>query len=287
MSSPELKNLWDNIEGTRRALGMSEGRAAGVLGMSEQRYRLARFNREDVRGFDLEALADQAEVPRENLYGGRLDFGVIRARRLGDLAHLPERYRIAARSRKRTSINLIRYVELRSGVKAAAHILRSIQVDPEALRNADDAVSANLNVDICQGMQRLGFSPYEMREAGSYSTVLNRTASFVGALEREARSSVEAIQVMIDKFASSRYDENYFYRVTRLTDSMAEVRCSEREEAQEALGLKGFASEWVCFARGGVIAAFPEYIGKPRARVYKRQCIYFDGAPECVYEFHV
>jgi hypothetical protein len=277
------RQLLERIERLREGLGIDPPLWCEILDVSTADYVRILEGTQPLSLLSLEALASYLDLSLDLILAGQLDYAALCARIRGDAAALPERYMQGAFSKRRTSINLLAYVEHAFGWPAVKRVLRRLQVHEAAFANPDELISLRFLEETCALLKEMGVDSQGFREMGSYSVVTNRDGS-LGQLMAQAGSQRDLYSIMIEDASSRFYDTNFTYSLGRLSDEGCVIAARPTAEACDALGTRLPGSPEICLSKQGVFSSAAGYIGIPNLRVTEPRCIH-RGDARC--EYHV
>jgi hypothetical protein len=128
MSTAHNQRLWNNVEAIQQSLALSDHQIAEVLGMSETTFQHNRNRKAFLSVNSVERFSGITHVTLDELYSDEINLESVRFRFTHALNHIPERYSKAAFSKRRTSINVLAYIEFRYGFKVKREILKKFGV---------------------------------------------------------------------------------------------------------------------------------------------------------------
>jgi predicted hydrocarbon binding protein len=279
-STRDLK-LWESLREIQDVLGSTEGELASLLGLSRSSYRRYRASGRSLPVESVFQLTDRLPIGFEKLMTGEIDFEALHEHSNGNLDYLPARYRDGDFSKRRTSVNALYFIENHLGPTAKKNLLKHFQVSAEAFRDPDRTINIHFITDVLNYLQRYGHQKESFVQIGRYSTDTN-LRSHLAEVYAECRTPGEMYDKLINALIAN-YDENFQYRLTKLTSRNAVIRVYQKPETEAALKLKRYGCEPICWMRVGLTAALPRYNGLPEAVVNKTKCV-FNGDECCEME---
>ena len=276
------RNLITRLERIRQGLGIDLALWSELLGISPQSYKEAVATGRPVPLCALEAVTHYLGLSLEILIRGEIDYPALFARFNGHLGTLPERYSTGAFSRKRTSINVLAYVEQMYGWTESQHILRLLQVNEAAFGNPEEWINVNFLADLLALLKKRGATRESLRAMGSFSAVTNRRTR-LGEVMGQAHGVHDLYETMIDR-AAGLYDVNCNYWIESMEADGCVIAAVPNPDVQDAIGSKVIGNREVCEAKEGVFASAPCYIGHAHSAVSEEKCVH-RGDPHCA--FHV
>jgi transcriptional regulator with XRE-family HTH domain len=276
------KELADTLERTRHAISMSLKDWADLLGVRSSDYEEIRKGRQDVSLSALIELAKQLDLSLERLMDGGLDFQAITARHLGERAYIPEKYTIAALSRRWSSVNYLKYVEDFMGWRLRHEALSYLQVPETVFMDPDGLINVRFITDLFNYLNARGVNKNQFYTIGAYSVVTYQDAP-VGKEVRKVRSILELYQKFLEELIPLHLEKNCKYRLLNLTSTSCLIEVIETPGLAEALGMRKLGSEYFCQAKVGLTASLPGYLGLPFAESREVSCAHL-GDSACRFE---
>lgn len=254
---------------------------AAMMGLSSTAYRNHKSRSRSLPVDSVFSLADHIPISFERIMGGGVDLETLHEHAKGNVGHIPARYRIGAFSKRRTSVNALYFIENHLGAASKDEILKHLQVNPAVFKNPDETISIHFVTDVLNYLARYQHRRESFVQIGRYSTDTNRH-SRLAQVYAECRTPSEMYDKLFNALVSN-YDENYDYRLTRLSKIGATLRVYQRKRTEDALNLRVYGSVPICWMRIGINAALPKYKQLPEANVTKTKCI-FEGDDCCEME---
>ena len=282
VSSEAALKLWTTIEKARAAVNVDDTVFSELMGVSRKEYRLRRDVSDPITIDELITLSEFLNVSMEDLVRGNLDYAGLTAYHCGDFTYIPERYTEAAFSKKRTSINILSFLERNVGSDFKRSLLRSLRVHENVFRNPDEKINLRFLMDLTQELVKRHYEDEDFFQMGVYSSVVNRSSE-LGRLMAKQSDGKGVYSLAFDHLIH-RYDENFDYQIISLSDTNVSIRSFPRTMVQDGLKLKRLGTRATCVARDGVAASFIRYIGLPTAKSTKSHCIH-QGDSYCQFNY--
>lgn len=261
------------LESVRRSLGTDVCEYAGVLDVSEDEYNRILQGRGKLSAHSALKLSARANVSFEKLLQGDIDLKVLTQIGQGNLQAMPDRYTKMAKSRKRTSINILEFLERFHGRAARDRVLRNFQVSEGVFESPDEWINVLFLSDMCEYLGRSGYSPEQLYCMGSYSVVTN----FDSELGRQYRRLAANAQDVYRRFEEALirfYDENFWYRLVKSTPHFCLIEAEPNSDVEDELKLRKIGNPAYCVTKAGAFASFTGYLGLPFAKVKEISCIH-------------
>jgi predicted hydrocarbon binding protein len=210
-----------------------------------------------------------------------IDFGLLASRVRGDAGQFPERYVAGAFSRKRTSINILAYLEDFHSWEMRDQILRQFQMSEAALRDPNEWINVRFLSDLCEYLSKHGFSESALVAMGSYSLITNFDSN-LGIEFRKLQSPSEVIENCFGPLVTL-YDRNIDYKIAELHEECAVIEARSNRDVLDALKIREIGNTPYCQVKSGVFSSLVGYLGLPFARVEETSCVH-RGDEYCRYE---
>jgi len=274
-------SIWNTLYQIRSCLNIDHKQFAEALSLSFNQYQKIGSLKQMPSAHSIINLADFLDLSYEKIMTGSIDFKALSRRYSGDSKAIPEKYMKAPRSKKRTSINVLDYLEQTYGWQTRQNALRHFQLSEEAIENPEEWINVLFLMDLCNYLAQLGFSDKELFHMGGFS-VMSNFDSELGQKYQRLESVKEIIQTCFEEFAPIYYDKNVDYKIVKMTKNQAIIKAISNKEAKESLDLKEIGNTNYCKTKTGAFASFPAYIGLPYAHTSEVSCIH-RGDSSCQY----
>ncbi len=279
-SSIQRKNrqLVVMFEKLRLALEYGPDQWREILELTKKEYEKVQGRRQDVPLHSLVTVAERLNLNLESFQSGRIDFPTVAAHHSGNLSYIPEKYLIAAKSRKRTIVNALNYVDTFIGWERRLFVMRDVQIHEPALVNLNENVNLNLARDVYGSLEKAGFGKDVFFSIGAYSVITNHGS----ALQKELSLLDTVLDIYEQTFEKhiTFFEENCKYRIFEANSSVCVVDCYPNPDVSEALRVTKLGSKNICHGKRGIMASTPQYAGLGYAEVEETKCIH-DGNPYC------
>jgi hypothetical protein len=281
LQTDPASKLWQTLEKLRLTLGLEHRAFSELMETSYSQYQRQRLGSRSPSALSIEVLGARLNLSFEAILRDEIDYPAAWAYFSGVSEHLPERYRVAAHSRRRPVMHILHYLSERYGEAIIPRVLRNFQIHPRLVRDLDGRVNVLLITDLCRHLADQGFTESEFFEAGCRSIAVNRGGRIEQVLRAERTLRAVYERLVLD--LTPLFDENHHYRMKSLSDSRALVEIHQKPEVAEALRLRVFGHPQACVARRAIGATAPYYLGLPNARSRELQCVH-RGDKACLYE---
>jgi hypothetical protein len=272
----------EQLERLRITLGMNDKQWAQILDVSADDYADIRRNLKSVSIVALARVADHLQLTLDGIMNNQIDYGIVAARQSGNVHLLPERYQIGARSRQRSSLNLLNATEEFLGWRARAMVMRHLQVTEATFSNPDALINLRFNTDLCEYINKNYSGSHLFYHMGAYSVISNMNSPFAKKMS-EMKSLQELYQYYVEEMVAKHWEQNYNYRLTDMTSTSCRIEGKPNADVAALLGVRYPGSHLVCQTKLGVSASVPGYLGLPFANVREASCVHL-GDSSCVQE---
>jgi hypothetical protein len=209
---------------------------------------------------------------------GPIDYAAVARRYRRSSEFVPERYLKGAFSRRRTSLDVLGYVEEFFGWRARLSIMQHFGMPESFFEDPDKFVSYSFVSDVCQYLGDRGFNLDTFVEMGKFAFMVNRRSVIASTLQA-CRSPKELYDLQINHLMGN-FDFNCNYKTTELTDDHCEFSIHERREVAAEIGVKRLGNPMACAARVGRAAALSGFAGFGMSHAYETMCVH-RGDPYC------
>lgn len=278
-----MKLQTEVLERIRVALDKPVGDWADELGLKEIDYRDGlRENTLSVRGRFLLDLADTLKLSPEAIVSGKIDYRTLEISDPTASDALPEIYAHGAFSRRRTSSQLLDFLEVHYGWRMRSQILKHFGLNERIVAVPDGAISIRFLTDLCCYLIDHGFSEDALFKMGQYSVIANY-ASPLGRKFRESDGPKSLIESTFTEIVNQFFDKNFLYKLIELNDTSCTVEARLNPEASDTSKSGTIGSVLSCKTRGGTFSSLFGYLDLPYAKVTEKTCVH-RGDPRCRYE---
>lgn len=261
--------FWNSVERIRYTAGLSHRELASRLALTSAEYWQMKGTDQTPNFQSTIEFLSEYQLSLESVFEDQIDFHALAQRVSGNKSHIPEQYLVGAKSRKRTAMNILNFIENHFGWQSAAAMLSRFQVDLAAFTNADERINIRFMRDFIKSLRA---RPEQLYLLGASSSSFPSNQSFSG-LVRDCRSEREVFEKIFTGLVPY-FEENYIYRLERITPDEAWVTASPSLEVQDALGGEPLGSALSCAYRNGVVSTFPRFNGFTPAKVTETKCIH-------------
>lgn len=272
------KKFWRNLERVRKTLGWQHYEMADALSLTTPQYASMINRREAPTVSSLYNLSMRLGLDFETLCLGQIDFVALEKHFFGDELYIPERYTIGAFSKRRTSVNVLSYLEEVIAPEIVDDLLRKCQVKRAVFHDHEAAINIHFLSDLARNLEKEGFTDEQLFRMGANTIQVNARTPMALALSK-ADSVREAYEIQVTQYMS-HYDRNFDYQLLELSATHAVLEVAQSAELTEALKLSRIGNPYLCTIRRGVAAAVPGFMDLPLASVRETHCVH-EGDPAC------
>lgn len=282
--SPAKKSnlISEQLERLRMTLEMNDEKWAEILDMSVDDYAEIRGNRKSISIIALARVADHLQLTLDGIMNNRIDYRIVAARQSGNVHLLPERYQVGARSRQRSSLNLLNATEEFLGWRARSMVMRHLQVTEATFANPDALINLRFNTDLCEYINRNYSGSHLFYHMGAYSVISNMNSPFAKIMS-QMKTLPDLYQFYVEEMVVKHWEQNFDYRIANMTATTCRIEGKPNTDVAALLGIQNPGSHLVCQTKLGVTASVPGYLGLPFANVRETSCVHL-GDASCVQE---
>ena len=226
-------------------------------------------------------------VSLEAILENRVDYKTLEAqfkqKGSSDQDGLNEFYTENGHNKKRSVINILNYIEANESIEDKFLILRDFQMKLSDFDNPDEIINNRFIVELLDRLFKRGYSLKEIMAMGEFSYECNKDGVLAESLGRLS-SSRELLEYFFD-VAVKKYDTNYKYCITKLTDEYCEVDLYQNTDVLDAMKTEKLGSPLVSLMKSGVIKTLPKFIGMDDFDVKIGKSIHA-GDDHCSYVIH-
>ena len=273
-----------SLERLRVTLDLSHEKWAEMLGVTKKDYDQICSSKKEPSALTIMNLAEKLGLNFESIIQNKIDYAAVAARMSGNQNYIPEHFMVGALSKRRTSINVLDYVEDFHGWRTKLRLLREFNMSEAAFSNPDELISIQFLMNICEHLIQNGHSPNELYAMGSYSVITNQNSP-IGQKLRSIVDLAEIYEVTFTDLSPNYYDRNFNYRLLNLdwTNGRCSVEAAPSEEGKDALKTHRVGSKYLCMLRAGTFSSLVGYQYLPFSVVDEVSCIH-RGDSACIYE---
>lgn len=273
--------LFNAMERLRCTLDHDHREWAALLRLSYKEYERIWSQRKPLPATALVHVAERLHLSIDQLTRGDIDYNAVAAHYSGDFKHIPEKYLVAATSRKSTALCIIDFTTKTSGWMTGLEALRWLQIHPAALHDETTNVNIRFMTELFGFLRKKRLTDEHIRLIGSDTGVRSQNSA-LGKRLACAKSPSEVYESMIVELIAF-WERNCDYQLIKLTRSNCLIKSSTNQEVAEKLRVRHVGSSNVCLFRMGLLSSAPGYIGLPFANVEEKACVH-RGDPACLFE---
>lgn len=278
ISSEELVAM---IERLRVTLDIGSEAWSDILRVTPKEYGRIKAGLKPLSATSLVYIIDKFNLSAEALFAGKIDYSAAAAHYHGNIEHIPERFMVAATSRRRTALNILDYVEKNAGWQTALLAKRHFQINDAALVNKDGYINIIFMTELLDYFRSKGLNANQLMATGSYNTLMNRETPLGAELSALGTPSAVYETMLVDRI--SYLEKNCDYKILRLNKNSCVLQVKSKRDVADALGLREIGSENAYLYKAGVFSATPSYLGLPFADVKETSCVH-KGGSSCRFE---
>lgn len=252
-----------------------------ILGVRESDYESFLCGGKELPDHALEALCERVKVTPRQLRSGQVDFHEITLLN-SPLREFPERYRVAAFGRRRTTIHAVNFVEKKCGWRVRSELLEGHGIGECLLTDPMGTISIQCLTDICDVLRtRYAYVDGDFFRMGTYAGLARQNPALCTLLDT-CESPAEIYERLFSDLMRF-FEHNCRYLVQNLESKKCVVDVMDRRSIAEALERKNLGSPSICALKAGWMSAAPAYLGLPFATVRELKCVH-RGDAVCRFE---
>ena len=267
------KKLWTTLSDIQTTISVDDGTFSDFLELPVQRFRQLRNTKKAPSVCAIDSIAEKLNLDIEHMLGGNIDFTALSEHFFGNDAYVPDKYLVAAHSRRRTSAQILAYIGRFHGQSSKTALLRRFQIHETAFTDLNKTININFLSDLCATIETMGFSKSEIEKMGAYSFVQNRNTELGHILS--SHKSLRSLHE--DIFASTvgkYFDTNFHYKLIELTDEHCVFESIENRDICDELGMPHIGTKTTCAIKRGTTASLAKYLGHNNSKVQETHCIH-------------
>lgn len=280
-----VSNVIENFEKIRRTLNLSIPTWCEVIGTKESQYKsLVKLpNRLSIES--VMAVSQQYNLNIEQLLNGEIDLLALSHHFSGNHHFIPDRYNVAAFSRKRTVLNNLEYLQEKIDWNARHHLLKKMQISEASLHDEKENINLRFFEDFYTiTKQDFGFTEKDFVAIGQ-RTVSRFLDAPIAQEFRSCRTLLEVYGRLVGDLLNLYEKHNCFYKITKVSGTKITIHVTSNPDVASAFGVKHIGSASVCQFKLGVFGATPLYLHRklPMAATKKLECEHW-GDKACIFE---
>jgi hypothetical protein len=279
------KGTWAKLDDLRSHMSLGHEAMADRLALTPKRYSMLYFNKIEPPICAVEAMLEEFDIDSDVFFFGELDYKTLEAHARGHYSRLPERYTVAAYSKKRTVIPLLSCLEAFQGKPSVERLLSRFQCRPEAFQDPNEPINIRFVSDLCDHLSKTGFEDRLLYQMAKTSSLLSRDAELRKRFA-DCRNPTEVFEKITTQLGHV-FDTNHSYKIDKIIDGGIRLTSRFDKAVMEELKQSSLGNKPCCVLRAGTLSTIPTIIGNETARVKKAECSH-DGSELCAYDitFH-
>lgn len=267
--------IWNTIARIQSVLNLSDADFAELLEVTEKEFWKLRATWASLSSFQCMKLARNLGITFEAFLTGNIDYLALSKQFNGDVDSLPEKYLVAAYSKRRTLKYILKFLTDHFGPDFKSMLLRRFQVSEAALLAEDKPINLRLSTDLLTFILDNIGNPDLVREVGRKSYRGLKDGEF-GKLALAARNVPELFELALghDGLISKFLEKNFVYRIDSMSDDEWRIIAEPvRHEVIEEIGKEHAFARAGCLIREGFMSGLPQYLGLHSLRTRTTKCV--------------
>jgi hypothetical protein len=276
------KRYWHTFERLRVILDESEQEWRDLLMMSKRDYTMFRNGKTTPTIAAASQIAKRTNLTLDHLLSGEIDFNQVSRLLAGQYDSIPERYRVGAFSRRRTSLAVLDYVEVVWSWEHKADILAKFQMHEKAFSDHENTINIRFLSDLCEEVTRRGATSKTLFNMGAHASKVNKSA--MKKHLKDIKTTKKLFEFVLGSgLVSQFYDRNFDYTLESLKDDSCIISLKESDAVKDALKTNIIGNPEMCTFRSGTMYTLPAHVGSQATSVRKLSCRH-QGDESCRYE---
>lgn len=279
-----LPDIWKVIERIALTLDLDDRTLSDMLLLTHQelvKYRETRANLPFIKLFNL---SDRLNLGFDLIVTGKIDFQALAHHFRGDSNFLPEKYKVCALGKRRTSLVMLNFIENHLGWKTRHEILKCFQTNESIFANVDAPISFSFATDLSQHLLNFRMGKNIVARIGIHS-FLKTSPEQVKFELHDCKHVGEIYERMCEEIVAKYFEKNFIYKMIAKNESSCSIIAIPNPELVEALKNQKPGNPATSLVRQGIASAYPGLLGLPMAIVREKESIY-DGSSVIRYEIN-
>ena len=278
--------FWNTISGIQNCLQLSDQDLADGLELTT--HDLSKFKREH-KALGLRQATNFASglgLDISSFFKGNVDYKCLAQRYFGNSSNaIPELYLLNAKSKRRTVLSILNYLEKVYGYSKRSQILKNFQLNEAVFLNPDDPIHLNLTLDIAQHLFEINNNESILYNMGTFS-ILNYKDTIITQDLRDSRTDIESYERMFCDISPRFLEKNYKWEISTADSETIVLKGHPNEELKFQILMEPEKHHLGCIIRSGFIGGMAKLLGNHSKKVYKTQCV-AKGDSCCTYHIQI
>lgn len=264
--------LWENIENIQKILEFSDQRIAEILELDFEYFFLSKRYRCDIGISDITKFANYFGISLNDLLFKNIDAYIVKRKFYNGDVCLPERYNYGKLSKAFSLKTWIDFLTIKFGRSFCENLFLDLGVKVDYFENIDNKININFVSDLVMKLQKMGFNTHDFKVVGRNTYFSTRNTHLGDYLA--THTNQEDLMDDLCTNLSHLWDENFDYKLNKLSTGELVVEISPSEKGRDLLGQNVYGNPFACDYKMGIFETFPKFIGKQKSIIEKKSCIY-------------
>lgn len=280
------QKLWTSIHQIQNALSMNDHELAEALELTNREFQKSKLNLNSPSIRHVSNLASHLELNLESLFSGNIDFKCLAQRFYGDRSEaIPEQYIQDAKSKRRTVLSILNYIESILGYSKRAMVLKQFQLNEAVFMKPNESIHLNLALDIANYLYNINKNESILYNMGTFSILNYKNTNITESID-EAKNSVEAYERMFCDISPRYLEKNYRWEIASVKNNLMVIKGHPNEQLRQEIKKNPIKHYLGCIIRSGFIGGMANYLNNHPKQVIKYQCV-SKGDPFCSYHVEI
>lgn len=286
VNEPLNLEFWKSINGLQSALGISNTELSEIFSLTEKELFEKRTNNVAPSLRQADNIAKRFNLNLENLFNGSLDLKVIAQQHFGNASEaIPEKYKANAKSKRRTTLNILNFIESSFGYYQRSHLLQKFQLNEAVFLNPDAPIHLDLTLDIANYIYTKNKSDTVLYKMGTYSILNYKNTPITKSLV-DSNDEIESYERMFCDISPKYLEKNYQWKIEKTSNSKIVLKGLPNESLKEEILNDPSKHRLGCIIRSGFIGGMSKFVGIRHKKVVKSHCV-ANGDPFCCYHIDI
>lgn len=276
--------IWDVIERISTTLDLNDSALADLLLLTRRELLKHRESKKNLPMNKLFNLSERLNVGFDLIVTGKIDYQAMAHHFFGDTEYLPEKYKICALGKRRTSLVILDFIESYLGWKKRHEILKCFQTNESIFASPNAPISFSFATDLLQHLLNYRMDKSVIAKMGTHSFLKNSPAQVKYELH-DCKHVGEIYERMCESMVGKYFEKNFIYKMIAKNDSNCSIIAIPNPELIEGLKNHRPGNPATSLVRQGIASAYPGILGLPASVVRERESIY-DGSSVIRYEIN-
>lgn len=271
--------LGSTVRHLRKTAKVSQTELGKLLELHQAAVCRVELGEQTLTPFQLKTISEYFDISVDYLLLGRINYWKV-AERFERKPPFPTRYQELPFSRVREVLPVLFYLGQSKGPGFARELLENLEIDLETLRNPDQRIGVNLNLDVLRAaLASKAIDPKDLAPVAEKS-LHEGVQGVLHSIFKSQSSSIALLQNWV--LNHHHYEENFGYEVLDLGAKNLDLAISPKDHMKGVPYKDEVLGDILCRYKKSYFSAFPQYIGQTKMKLVEKEC-HFKGHKSCVY----